>query len=342
MMAKQSPGYKKTLFIITLATVFIFLEICARLSVYYHYRRDIKKFNNQLLEIVHPLDRREYVLRKNAIFITKEGVTYKTNKKGLRGTEYSYEKPSDVHRILMLGDSYLFGWGLNLDDTLPVILEKCLNKKYEVINAGIYGYNTVQEIEYLKREGIRYNPDVVIIYFVMNDIEPQWNVPRHPKYEYEYCVSWFFDHVIRRLNDFISKWSNNSEVFFTVGRSRQNTSYLRAFKKEKYKWVACKNAIAEFSHYSKEKKFIPYIIIIPDFSQNFREYKWTEIHSKVKTFAMENGIKTLDLLDYFKGLNSAEFQISVTENHPNKHANEIIAQQICKFLNTEQQVDRHN
>ena len=56
-------------------------------------------------------------------------VQVKINSKGLRDNEYPYEKPDDTYRILMLGDSFTFGYGVNIEDTMAKVLEENLNKK---------------------------------------------------------------------------------------------------------------------------------------------------------------------------------------------------------------------
>jgi lysophospholipase L1-like esterase len=96
------------------------------------------------------------------------------NSDGFRGKDYSLEKPNNTIRILVLGDSVAFGWGVNDNETFPVFLEKMLNKdsqkKYEVLNLAVPGYNTKQEVEMLKTKGLKYSPDLIIIAYHRNDI----------------------------------------------------------------------------------------------------------------------------------------------------------------------------
>jgi len=330
---------KVVVLILILVLVCSFLELCQRLNVYYHYWRDVRKFDDPLLELVLPLDRREYVLKKNATFVTNNGITYSVNEKRLRGKEYAYEKPKDTYRILMLGDSYLFGWGLQWKDTLTVRLEGLLNnnpiekdKTYEVINAGVYGYNTIQELELLKKEGLKYKPDIVFLYFVMNDIEPQWNAPRHPRYEYEYCKFWFSDHLIRRINDHVAKVTKTSDPKFAVYRNRHSTLYLRAFDKETYKWKSCKRAILNLATLLKNRKIDFYVFVVPSFAQDFEEYRFYRIHSEIKKLCDDNDIKVIDLHGLFSDKKSDEFRISAEETHPNENANDIIANKIYLYL----------
>ncbi len=74
----------------------------------------------------------------------------------------------------MLGDSFVFGHGLNNSFTLPVILEEILNSQrnleiYEVLNLGVPGYNTLFEVNRFEQLGLKYEPDLVIVGFLLND-----------------------------------------------------------------------------------------------------------------------------------------------------------------------------
>jgi hypothetical protein len=95
------------------------------------------------------------------------------NSKGLRDREHPYEKPPGFSRILVLGDSYAWGYGVSDDEAFPSVLEKMLGStvgRWEVINGGVSGWGTDQEFLFLEREGVKYDPDVVLLaLFLMND-----------------------------------------------------------------------------------------------------------------------------------------------------------------------------
>ncbi|MBS3136889.1 SGNH/GDSL hydrolase family protein [Candidatus Woesearchaeota archaeon] len=99
-----------------------------------------------------------------------------TNSRGLRDYEYSYEKINNSFRILMLGDSFVEGVEVAAENTTSKLLEKQLNQlengiHYDVINFGVGGYGTSQELAYLERDGIKYSPDVVVLHiFPKNDL----------------------------------------------------------------------------------------------------------------------------------------------------------------------------
>lgn len=91
------------------------------------------------------------------------------NSKGTRGKEFEEKKTAGVYRILSLGDSRTFGWGLSEAETYSGLLESLLQDhfgdklKVEVINAGVNAWSYGQIYVYLRDVGMRYNPDLVIL-----------------------------------------------------------------------------------------------------------------------------------------------------------------------------------
>lgn len=97
------------------------------------------------------------------------------NSLGLRGPERPYEKPPGVRRILVLGDSFTEAAQVNADEGVVGRLESALNRRnserYEVLNGGIGGWGTGQQLVYLREEGYRYGPDLaLVLLYVGNDI----------------------------------------------------------------------------------------------------------------------------------------------------------------------------
>jgi hypothetical protein len=102
---------------------------------------------------------------------------HRINAHGLRDNHFSKNKPEDVYRILVLGDSIPFGNAVRSAETFPNQLETLLQerqlfpgKRVEVINSGVSGYTPYNELHYYLTEGRKFSPDLVIIAFCMNDI----------------------------------------------------------------------------------------------------------------------------------------------------------------------------
>jgi len=94
---------------------------------------------------------------------TGRPVHYDINAKGLRGPEVAYEKPEYMYRILFLGDSHTFGFGVPLNQQFPALIGGYF-PGVDVVNMGVSGYGIDQELLQLTREGFRYHPNLVIAY----------------------------------------------------------------------------------------------------------------------------------------------------------------------------------
>lgn len=108
-----------------------------------------------------------------------EGEAYiKINSEGLRDREHSKAKPPDTARIAILGDSFAMAAAVPIEATFWARLERELNachafgqKQVEVINFGVTGYGTAQELATLRHRAWDYSPDLVLLaFFPGNDI----------------------------------------------------------------------------------------------------------------------------------------------------------------------------
>jgi lysophospholipase L1-like esterase len=92
-----------------------------------------------------------------------------TNSRGFRNTrEFDYGKPANTLRVLSVGDSHTQGYEVRQEFTFSAVLERFLShrgKKAEVINTGVSGFSNAEELVFLENEGIKYNPDVVVLGF---------------------------------------------------------------------------------------------------------------------------------------------------------------------------------
>ena len=106
-------------------------------------------------------------------FITREwNVNISINSEGLRDDEIKAKDEYDG-RILMLGDSFTFGFGIEHEKTFSSVLENLFSEqgqKIDVINTGVVSYSPLPEYLYLREKGLKYNPDVVIMNFDMSDV----------------------------------------------------------------------------------------------------------------------------------------------------------------------------
>jgi lysophospholipase L1-like esterase len=82
--------------------------------------------------------------------------------------EFAAPKPAGVTRIVGLGDSFVFGSGVELKETFLVLWEKQLSG-VEVINLGVPGYTSGHAVTWFERTGIPLEPDAAVLFISDND-----------------------------------------------------------------------------------------------------------------------------------------------------------------------------
>jgi hypothetical protein len=88
------------------------------------------------------------------------------NARGFRGAEHPPQRRTSRRRLLMLGDSIAFGYGVNDGATFSALLEA---RGFEVVNLAVAGYGTDQSLLRLQREGMAYSPDVVLLHLCLHN-----------------------------------------------------------------------------------------------------------------------------------------------------------------------------
>ncbi len=126
------------------------------------------------------------------------------NADGFRGPSRPTAKPVGTTRILGLGDSVMFGWGVDEGEDYLSVLAARLNARgtsgaWDVVNTAVPGYNTVMEVETLAKKGLAYAPDIVVVGYCVNDLElpPFLNDPPDP---WNWRRSFLKDFVASRLH----------------------------------------------------------------------------------------------------------------------------------------------
>jgi lysophospholipase L1-like esterase len=173
--------------VLSTAFTLLFLEIGLRIAGY--VSADAERFEDLQKGEYEKGNRREfkpsirisrnpriiYEFEPNLHRIDKYGKKHTANAVGFRGPLYPIEKGRQTVRIVGLGDSVMYGSGVSDGENFLSLLSQKLNKAYpekswEIINTAVPGYNTVMEVETLKDKGLAYDPDIVLIMHVGNDI----------------------------------------------------------------------------------------------------------------------------------------------------------------------------
>jgi lysophospholipase L1-like esterase len=135
------------------------------------------------------------------------------NSQGMRNPEVSIDKEAGMFRILVVGDSVPFGWGVGQEEAFPRLLETLLEERqapagprYEVINTAVPGWGLHAEYMFLKERGLAYEPDLCLLMLVNNDVPFHELCPGPPSVFFPFAlrkirVARFVEHVLRFFID---------------------------------------------------------------------------------------------------------------------------------------------
>jgi len=104
------------------------------------------------------------------------------NQLGYRGKETTVEKPEGIFRIVTIGESTTYGFGVNANEAYPALLEDILREEYgytnvEVINAGVVGYTSFEVLSNFQFRVLELKPDLIIYYGALNDADTRLEDP---------------------------------------------------------------------------------------------------------------------------------------------------------------------
>lgn len=268
-----------------------------------------------------------YRLKKNhsGIFAKKP---FRTNSSGYRDCEIAVKKPKNTIRILVVGDSIAFGHGVLDHETFPEQLEAALNDNakayhFDVINTAVPGNSPFQEYYDLKR-GLKFEPDIVIIQFALNDvIEPYWTYRRYGGRGTDYHhVEDISAEYLAYLNDFLREHSMfyfclrevlariqfraiRSEDMAKKAEERQvyscrNLVYNPDNPKIQEAWCECLKWMQKEVDLCQERGLDCILLISPFRFQLTLADSITHPQKILKEFALKNNIKCIDILNLLK------------------------------------------
>lgn len=172
------PVLRQIRFVVVYVAVLLMLgEAAGRL--YSHLRGGIpfwalsRGSANAIYNFNHPY--LPVVLRPGSRLETREKVSI--NNAGFRGPDIEMPKKSGTVRIAVLGGSSVWGSGVSEEDqTWPRVLERKLRDDFkdiriEVVNAGVPGYNSMEDFLNLVTRVLPLSPDIVVVYQAYNDMK---------------------------------------------------------------------------------------------------------------------------------------------------------------------------
>lgn len=321
--------------LLSLVATLLLAEAAYRLVKRARYRSLAASWTHELF-VMQPGSDQVYVLQPDARGECRIGETgarwsYSTNSMGLRGPELA-PPGAGRRRVLALGDSYTFGWAVEDAEPYPRVLEELLAEgpggvRFEVVNAGTPGYNTVQQAAYLAEIWDRVRPDVVVLGFVMNDAEPPRSVPCPPDVLYGFSDSWLLEELKAVVN---ARFPPSATPFESLLFQRRD--YREQFAPGRPEREACRAALEGIAARCRAADVPLHVFVLPDLSRPTGDgYPFRDIHATVLGWAAELDVPAVDLLDAFAGADHLDWAVP-GDLHPNAAAHRVFAAEMARTL----------
>ncbi|MFA5156563.1 MAG: hypothetical protein WC532_04150 [Candidatus Omnitrophota bacterium] len=258
-----------------------------------------------------------------------DGKPVAINSAGFRGGEYKISKDKDTFRVVLIGDSATFGRMLSFEDSIgerlrSALSSACPGRKVEVLNMGVEGYNSAQELEVLKAKGLKYGPDLVVVYYCFND-------PEEPEYYFEKnFINRNFriaQYILYKAKKHAIKAEKKKKGIKSI---EDNFRYLYSTEG----WRIAKGAIMAMGDLTAAHGVKMVLLIVPEMSEpvkDFRDgYPFRYINNMLTAIRHDN-ITVIDPMEEFSRLNLNKADIAVW-SYAGRQANDIIAAYAIKKL----------
>ena len=257
-------------------------------------------------------------------------------------------KPPGTVRILGLGDSFAFGVGVKDRDTFFYRLETALNAdagehRFEVLNAGVQGYNTRDEILYLERHWLPMgiDPDIVLIVFYLNDAYSDstfLNMGQTLGIQLEQPEGMA---EVSRIWDLAQhKWrarrvSRETETYYKSFYFTNAVAFLDRPGAFAIDWTVSRTALEYAVTLGRQHGFKPGVVVFPELYRLDRGYPFQPIHDVVTEACRALDIPVLDLLDVYRGHDPRALWVHPSDHHPNERAHAMAAEALERFVRNE-------
>ena len=245
-----------------------------------------------------------------------------------RDAEWSKQKPAGVRRIAFVGDSFVYGWGINdprdrFSDLLQDRFDQRSPGRVETMNVAWCNWDTPKELAAIHDVVLHYDVDEVVLCHLPNDIDTllpkgsTGNLVEAPKSTYFNTESSFlFDFIYHRIY---------------VRRLPMVSNYCDAIHDAYFDekiWGLQKKRLTDVIDFCQQHDVKLRVALLP-FVQTWGErYDGKKIHARVAEVFTQRGIETVDLLPVTLTRDPATLVVNSHDPHPNELANRLFADEI--------------
>ncbi len=247
---------------------------------------------------------------------------------------HNEKKDSSVFRLAVLGDSFIWGMGINDSLIWTNKLSLLLNKKSisnEILNWGLRGWSTIDHLKFLEEKGKYFEFNYLLFAFVAND--PNMNHSMHKMFidpdgfvyqKVLYPFRWLFPNAIEFLVDLTNNFAN---TYFDYGYVKWLEKLYTKENLEKYSLL-----LKEVKEYCDSKNIKFSFVLTPEnYNPLLKKY-----FDKIKVLLDKNDIKYFDLYPYVKAelgqIPIRKLWANPADGHPGDLVTTVYANHVYDYL----------
>ena len=264
-------------------------------------------------------------------FDSRGCVEYRINSLGFRDDEFPLAKPAGELRMIAVGDSITLAAGVQGDDCwvqqLEQRLERARGAPVEVVNAGFSrGFRPQSYVGWLEEQGLRLDPDAVLVGFCLNDISTE--VPMYLPMALE-PEAWLGgrSRLLAKLQ----------RAFPGAGAPSDATKAAplkarRVVASHAEEWQATQDGLLRMQALLAPRGVRLVVAIFPMMSQLASGYLFGELHQLVAAFCADHAIECVDLLPPFLGRDESELWVHPRDQHMNDVGQRMVADALAAWF----------
>lgn len=284
------------------------------------------------------------------------GKQVRTNSLGIVDDRESIEKKEGAKTIVMMGESYMEGSGVDLSERVTALLESKLRRRgdYSVVNMALTNTVLESQIERLKTTVIpNYHPDVVLVAFVAQgniagNVLPQAAWTQRVETGSDHYPLWKVSFFLFMLHDYAENFQLTPDWFlkkgmkvFGAGRKSEQARVTQktdssevldnAFEGDP-NLIRVRALFSELAKLGEQNQFQTVIVpvsLMKDFKIKNRLAYWRDLS---KSVADEFHFPTIETIPFFEDKDVRACILWAMNRHPNAYANEIFAEGIYQGL----------
>jgi lysophospholipase L1-like esterase len=252
------------------------------------------------------------------------------NSLGCRDREWSPIKPPGIRRIAFVGDSFIYGWGIErTEDRFPDRIQSLFDGRspgtVEVMNVAKPGWDTGAQLQPIQDMIARYGVDEVVLCYVANDIEKllpttdDFNPIRPPDAQFfNMDSSCLMDYLYRRI------------YLPRIPSVRNYHDWLAEGYGDEGIWRRHQEQLNAIIGHCRENGVTLHVALLPFIRTSGDKFHIADLHALMRRFFEVNQTPVVDLYPAIAGLPAEDLVVNRVDAHPNERAHKLFAEAIWR------------